>query len=76
MVGDFTRYDVHAVRKHRHSIDLVRYRFSGTEHIGLVTVAAAAAQTAVPTTARRCRTADAARARTVDEAMSAWGPLR
>jgi hypothetical protein len=23
--GDFTRYDVHAVREHRRSIDLVRY---------------------------------------------------
>jgi hypothetical protein len=26
IAGDFTRYDVHAVRQHRRSIDLVRYR--------------------------------------------------
>ncbi|WP_408057863.1 DUF5655 domain-containing protein [Streptomyces violaceus] len=39
VAGDFTRYDVHAVREHRRSIDLVRYRFFGSEHIGLETVA-------------------------------------
>lgn len=37
--GDFTRYDVHAVREHRRSIDLVRYRFFGSDLFGLETVA-------------------------------------
>ncbi|MFE2571756.1 hypothetical protein [Streptomyces mirabilis] len=54
----------------------VSYRFIGTEHIGLETVASTATQTAVPRTAWRCRTAEAARTRTVGAAMSAWGPLR
>ncbi|WP_434098496.1 hypothetical protein [Streptomyces mirabilis] len=76
MVSVLTRYDVHPVREHRHSIDLVRYRVSGTAHIGLETVASTATQTAVPRTAWRCRTVDAARVRTVSGAMSAWGPLR
>ncbi|MFJ6752142.1 DUF5655 domain-containing protein [Streptomyces sp. NPDC091266] len=39
VAGDFTRYDVHAVREHRRSIDLVRYRFFGKDHVGLETVA-------------------------------------
>lgn len=39
VAGDFTRYDAHAVREHRHSIDLVRYRYFGNEHVGLETVA-------------------------------------
>ncbi|MGC5041303.1 DUF5655 domain-containing protein [Streptomyces sp. DT190] len=39
VAGDFTRYDVHAVREHRRSIDLVRYRFFGRELLGLETVA-------------------------------------
>ncbi|WP_039631485.1 DUF5655 domain-containing protein [Streptomyces sp. 769] len=39
VAGDFTRYDVHAVREHRRSIDLVRYRYFGSDHIGLETVA-------------------------------------
>ncbi|MER5202182.1 DUF5655 domain-containing protein [Streptomyces sp. NPDC002825] len=39
VAGDFTRYDAHAVREHRRSIDLVRYRYFGSEHIGLETVA-------------------------------------
>lgn len=76
VVGVLTRYDVHPVREHRHSIDLVRYRFIGTAHIGLETVASTAMQTTVPRTAWRCRTAEAARARTVGGATSAWGPLR
>ncbi|WP_282695244.1 DUF5655 domain-containing protein [Streptomyces sp. CC208A] len=41
VAGDYTRYDVHAVREHRRSIDLVRYRFFGRDLIGLETVAAA-----------------------------------
>jgi predicted transport protein len=39
VAGDFTRYDVHAVREHRRSIDLVRYRFFGEDLLGLETVA-------------------------------------
>ncbi|XVV38373.1 DUF5655 domain-containing protein [Streptomyces sp. CA-100214] len=39
VAGDFTRYDVHAVREHRRSIDLVRYRFFGSDLLGLETVA-------------------------------------
>ncbi|MFJ6885521.1 DUF5655 domain-containing protein [Streptomyces californicus] len=39
VAGDFTRYDVHAVREHRRSIDLVRYRYYGSDHVSLETVA-------------------------------------
>ncbi|WP_030745196.1 transporter, partial [Streptomyces sp. NRRL F-5135] len=39
IAGDFTRYDVHAVREHRRSIDLVRYRLFGSDLLGLETVA-------------------------------------
>ncbi|MER5548596.1 DUF5655 domain-containing protein [Streptomyces sp. NPDC002589] len=39
VAGDFTRYDAHAVREHRRSIDLVRYRYFGSDHFGLETVA-------------------------------------
>ncbi|MFE7118378.1 DUF5655 domain-containing protein [Streptomyces sp. NPDC057654] len=39
IAGDFTRYDVHAVREHRRSIDLVRYRLFGDDLLGLETVA-------------------------------------
>ncbi|MFI2204596.1 endonuclease NucS domain-containing protein [Streptomyces sp. NPDC020192] len=39
VAGDFTRYDAHAVREHRRSIDLVRYRYFGSDLIGLETVA-------------------------------------
>ncbi|MDX3521979.1 DUF5655 domain-containing protein [Streptomyces scabiei] len=44
VAGDFSRYDVHAVREHRRSIDLVRYRFYGAEHLGLETVASVSGQ--------------------------------
>ncbi|GGU33403.1 hypothetical protein GCM10010289_63340 [Streptomyces violascens] len=37
VVGDFTRYDAHAVHEHRRSIDLVRYRYFGSGHFGLET---------------------------------------
>ncbi|GGW51742.1 hypothetical protein GCM10010320_35840 [Streptomyces caelestis] len=40
VAGDFTRYDLHAVREHRRSIDLVRYRFFGDDLLGLETIAA------------------------------------
>lgn len=39
VAGDFTRYDAHAVREHRRSIDLVRYRYFGSDHVALETVA-------------------------------------
>ncbi|MGX1853864.1 DUF5655 domain-containing protein [Streptomyces sp. NPDC055299] len=39
IAGDFTRYDIHAIREHRRSIDLVRYRLFGNELFGLETVA-------------------------------------
>ncbi|MFD9105172.1 transporter [Streptomyces virginiae] len=42
IAGDFTRYDLHAVREHRRSIDLVRYQLYGQHHIGLETVASVA----------------------------------
>jgi predicted transport protein len=41
VAGDFTRYDIHAVREHRRRIELVRYRFFGTDLIGLEPVASA-----------------------------------
>lgn len=50
VAGDFTRYDVHAVREHRRSIDLVRYQLLGGDLIGLETVASA---TGKPTAKRR-----------------------
>ncbi|MER6717041.1 DUF5655 domain-containing protein [Streptomyces sp. NPDC000877] len=45
VAGDFTRYDVHAVREHRRSIDLVRYRFFGKDLLGLETVASVTGRT-------------------------------
>ncbi|WP_246430631.1 DUF5655 domain-containing protein [Streptomyces rectiverticillatus] len=68
VAGNFTRYDVHAIREHRRSIDLVRYRFFGTEHFGLETVASVAAQTAVPR-ARRASEPAAPGARAAEGAM-------
>ncbi|AZK97023.1 MULTISPECIES: DUF5655 domain-containing protein [Streptomyces] len=59
VAGDFTRYDVHAVREHRRSIDLVRYRMYGDDHIALETVASVAGHAGVP---RRRRGAGAAAA--------------
>ncbi len=52
VAGDFTRYDAHAVREHRHSIDLVRYRYFGNDLIGLETVASVIGHS---TAARRVR---------------------
>jgi predicted transport protein len=52
IAGDFTRYDVHAVREHRRSIDLVRYRLFGSDLLGLETVASAGGR---PPTAGRAR---------------------
>ncbi|MER7122423.1 DUF5655 domain-containing protein [Streptomyces goshikiensis] len=54
VAGDFTRYDLHAVREHRRSIDLVRYRLYGDHHISLETVATSVgAQAKAPTRLRR-----------------------
>ncbi|MEW1615615.1 MULTISPECIES: DUF5655 domain-containing protein [unclassified Streptomyces] len=38
VAGDFSRFDAHAVREHRRSIDLVRYRYYGSDHVSLETV--------------------------------------
>lgn len=61
VAGDFTRYDIHAVREQRHAIDLVRYRFFGNEHVGLETVASFAGRTGLPRAGRRLGTAKAQR---------------
>jgi predicted transport protein len=61
VAGDFTRYDAHAVREHRRSIDLVRYRFFGKDLIGLETVASVTART--PAAKRVRKRADGAPAR-------------
>ncbi|MEU3499921.1 DUF5655 domain-containing protein [Streptomyces hundungensis] len=53
IAGDFTRYDVHAVREHRRSIDLVRYRYFGSDHFGLETVASVTGHPALVERARR-----------------------
>ncbi|WP_382465098.1 DUF5655 domain-containing protein [Streptomyces noursei] len=57
IAGDFTRYDAHAVREHRRSIDLVRYRYYGDDHIGLETVASV---TGLSGTAKRSRRRESA----------------
>ncbi|GAA2692026.1 DUF5655 domain-containing protein [Streptomyces lunalinharesii] len=53
VAGDFTRYDAHAVREHRRSIDLVRYRYFGSDHFGLETVASVTGQSAASQRVRR-----------------------
>lgn len=53
IAGDFTRYDVHAVREHRRSIDLVRYRLFGSDLLGLETVASVSGGMRVARRARR-----------------------
>ncbi|CAM5642592.1 hypothetical protein GCM10010261_21000 [Streptomyces pilosus] len=53
IAGDFTRYDVHAVREHRRSIDLVRYRLFGRNLLGLETVASVSGGMQVSRQARR-----------------------
>ncbi|MET9556777.1 DUF5655 domain-containing protein [Streptomyces sp. NPDC006645] len=60
IAGGFTRYDVHAVRQHRRSIDLVRYRFFGSDLIGLETVASVSSRMRVTRRARRQTVAQAA----------------
>ncbi|WP_420719773.1 DUF5655 domain-containing protein [Streptomyces sp. NRRL WC-3618] len=53
VAGDFTRYDGHAVREHRRSIDLVRYRLFGKDLIGLETVASVTGRTPAARRVRR-----------------------
>ncbi|WP_192918214.1 endonuclease NucS domain-containing protein [Streptomyces spectabilis] len=53
VAGDFTRYDAHAVREHRRSIDLVRYRYFGSDHFGLETVASVTGHSAEAKRVRR-----------------------
>ncbi|WP_405591498.1 transporter [Streptomyces sp. NBC_01092] len=53
IAGDFTRYDVHAVREHRRSIDLVRYRLFGSDLLGLEAVASVSGGVQVARRARR-----------------------
>ncbi|MFF8017073.1 DUF5655 domain-containing protein [Streptomyces sp. NPDC007929] len=60
IAGDFTRYDVHAVREHRRSIDLVRYRLFGRDLLGLETVASVSGGMQVVRRARRRAVARAA----------------
>ncbi|GGW04682.1 MULTISPECIES: DUF5655 domain-containing protein [Streptomyces] len=82
LAGDFTRYDVHAVREHRRSIDLVRYRFFGSELVGLETVASVSGGVPVARRARRQAVAQAVNvqgmpmmelASAVDEALLGLG---
>lgn len=83
IAGDFTRYDVHAVREHRRSIDLVRYRLFGSDLFGLETVAYVSAGVQVARRARRQAVTQAAAdvedasmvdlARAVDEALLGLG---
>ncbi|GAA2693737.1 DUF5655 domain-containing protein [Streptomyces lunalinharesii] len=83
VAGDFTRYDAHAVREHRRSIDLVRYRYFGSYHFGLETVASVTGQSAASQrvrrrmaglpTARRQGGAMTELAAAVDEAMVGLG---
>ncbi|MFE1199566.1 DUF5655 domain-containing protein [Streptomyces olivaceoviridis] len=60
IAGGFTRYDIHAVREHRRSIDLVRYQFLGRDLIGLETAASVGGGMQVPRRARRRAVAQAA----------------
>ncbi|QIY53462.1 transporter [Streptomyces sp. RPA4-5] len=53
IAGGFTRYDVHAVREHRRSIDLVRYRYFGSDLLGLETVASLSGRVPAARAARR-----------------------
>ncbi|MGQ4480225.1 DUF5655 domain-containing protein [Streptomyces sp. SAS_276] len=83
IAGDFTRYDVHAVREHRRSIDLVRYRLFGSDLLGLEAVASVSGGMQVARRTRRQAVVRAAAdvqnasmvelARAVDEALLGLG---
>lgn len=60
IAGDFTRYDVHAVREHQRSIDLVRYRLFDGGLLGPETVASVSGGMQVARRARRRAVAQAA----------------
>ncbi|WP_432112734.1 DUF5655 domain-containing protein [Streptomyces sp. S1] len=70
VAGGYTRYDLHAVREHRRSIDLVRYRLYGDHHITLETVASAAGQGKSAPHAPRRRTVAGGRDRRTADAMA------
>ncbi|MFC9431421.1 DUF5655 domain-containing protein [Streptomyces sp. NPDC056987] len=63
VAGDFTRYDVHAVREHRRSIDLVRYRYFGADLFGLETVASVTGPAVTTGVRRRAARPSAVRGR-------------
>lgn len=69
VAGDFTRYDAHAVREHRRSVDLVRYRYYGSDHFGLETVASVTGQSVSSRRVRR-RAASLPTVRRQDGAMT------
>ncbi|MFD7323981.1 transporter [Streptomyces sp. NPDC059875] len=69
VAGGFTRYDEHAVREHRRSIDLVRYTLLGEHHIALEAVASVAAQGS-PTRRKRSRGGQEASSRRRTDAMT------
>ena len=69
VAGGFTRYDLHGVREHRRSIDLVRYTLFGEHHIALETVASVAAQGS-PTRRERIRGGQGASPRRRTDAMA------
>ncbi|MFJ2843574.1 DUF5655 domain-containing protein [Streptomyces griseofuscus] len=82
VAGDFTRYDAHAVHEHRRSIDLVRYRYFGSDLIGLETVASVTGHTSTRRLRRRAAGTSPARnrgwalpelAEAVDEALLGLG---
>ncbi|MQS99192.1 transporter, partial [Streptomyces jumonjinensis] len=70
VAGDFTRYDVHALREHRRSIDLVRYRLHGDDHIALETVASVAGHAGASRRRRGAGAAAAAPRRAAGGAMA------
>lgn len=70
VAGDFTRYDLHAVREHRRSIDLVRYRLYGEHHIALEPVASVAGQAKATRRPHRSRAGAAMPARRAAGAMT------
>lgn len=68
VAGGYTRYDLHAVREHRHAIELVSYRLLGENMLSLETVASVAGRAAVPQ--RRSTERAAVPAAAVGDAMA------
>ncbi|MEU1821337.1 DUF5655 domain-containing protein [Streptomyces abikoensis] len=54
---DFTRYDIHAIREIRRTIDLVRYRYFGSDLLALEPVASVAGPGSQPRATRQQRSA-------------------